>query len=101
MVFVIVMAVITIYALFGDDMRQLVTDKDGDDFFYTLTFIALVAFVIEIILASIAKPNYFRSFFFMLDVVSTVSLIFDIGWFMEIFFPTSDGGSGEQAASAG
>ena len=49
------MTVITLYALFGDDVRVLVTDKNGDTAFWTLNIIALIAFSIEIILASLCK----------------------------------------------
>ena len=49
------MTVITLYALFGDDVRVLVTDKNGDTTFWTLNIIALIAFSIEIILTSICK----------------------------------------------
>lgn len=49
------MTIITLYALFGDDVRVLVTDKNGDSTFWTLNIIALIAFSIEIILASITK----------------------------------------------
>jgi hypothetical protein len=40
-------------------------------------------FMLEIIIASISKEGYFLGFYFWLDLVATVSLIFDIGWFWE------------------
>jgi len=80
----IFMTVITIYALFFDDIRVLFLPVSLDDFFFTITSICLTLFLIEIIFASIAKPGYFLSFFFWLDVISTVSLIFDIGWIMDL-----------------
>ena len=49
------MTVITLYALFGDDVRVLVTDKNGDEEFWILNIVALICFSIEIILASISK----------------------------------------------
>lgn len=49
------MGIVTIYALFGDDVRTLVTNKYGDTVFWTLNCIALGAFGIEIILTSICK----------------------------------------------
>ena len=36
--------------------------------------------MIEIVMASIVKDGYFLSFFFWLDVVSTITMIPDIGW---------------------
>jgi len=49
------MTIITLYALFGDDVRVLVTDKDGDPTFWTMNIIALCTFALEIICASICK----------------------------------------------
>lgn len=76
----IIMTIITIYALFGDDVRVLITDKNGDPTFWILNIIALCAFSLEIIVASICKQNYFNGFFFWLDTISTISLLLDIGW---------------------
>lgn len=43
-----------------------------------MTSIALLLFTIEIIVQSIGKDGYANTFFFWLDLVSTVSLITDI-----------------------
>ena len=74
------MLAITIFALFGDDLRMAVTPKSADDTFSGLMVACLSLFGIEIILTFIVKPEYRFSFFFWLDVLSTVSLIFDISW---------------------
>ena len=79
-VFSTLMTIITLYALFGDDIRVLVTDIDGDPTFWVLNIIALWAFSVEIMAASLAKPDYFNGFFFWLDFISTASLLLDIGW---------------------
>lgn len=72
------MTIVTIYALFGDDCRLIFAPKDADDLFTLLTFISLILFLIELILASIGQPDYFNSFFFWLDLVSSLSLVTDI-----------------------
>ena len=54
-------------------------DKNADLAFDILTIICLCVFSIEIIISVLAKPDYFMSFFFWLDLISTVSLILDIG----------------------
>jgi len=51
---VTVMTVITVYALFADDLRLLLTTKPADDVFYTITLIALISFLVELLLASLA-----------------------------------------------
>jgi len=87
----IFMTIVTIYALFGDDVRALAFTKTADKVFYGLTITAMSLFLIEIIFASIAKEGYFNSFYFWLDLVATLSLIFDIGWFWDAILGT--GGS--------
>ena len=72
------MFMITIFALFGDDFRLAVTSKAADNGFSGTMIGCLVLFSVEIILSLIAKPEYRFSYFFYLDVISTVSLIFDI-----------------------
>lgn len=94
------MTIVTIYALFGDDVRLAFYSKNADDTFFTLTFISLILFSIEICLNSIATPGYFNSFYFWLDFVSTISLITDIGWIWDSIVGTSDyqAGNAEQAS---
>ena len=43
----------------------------------------MASFLVEILLACIAKDGYFLSFFFWLDLVSTFSMVTDIGWVMQ------------------
>ena len=92
------MTIITLYALFGDDVRVLTTDKNGDPTYWTLNIIALIAFSLEIIVASLCKENYFNGFFFWLDIVSTLSLLLDIGWVTGPLFNNSDAAGASQAA---
>lgn len=73
-----IITLLTIYALFGGDVKILATDNSADLGFDVISIICLIMFSIEIILAVIAKDDYLWSFFFWLDVVSTVSLILDI-----------------------
>lgn len=76
------MTIITLYALFGDDVRMLFFTKSADNTFYSLTSLAFVSFCAELILSCMAKDEYFLGFYFWLDLVSTLSLIMDIGWIM-------------------
>ena len=86
--FNVVITTLTIYALFGDDIRVAAFDKYADIGFDVVNIIALAciitiinlftAFSIEILLSVFVKKDYFLSFFFWLDVISTISLILDI-----------------------
>lgn len=110
------MSIITLYALFGDDIRVVTTSKDSDSIFWGLSSFSLVAFSIEIILCSISqvlisiqflisslfimKPGYFLGFFFWLDIMSTFSLILDIGWISNLIFQQSSGGKGSSSVAS-
>ena len=72
------MTLVTLYALLGDDIRLIATTQATDNIFVALTSVSLVLFLIELLLASIGKDGYFNSFFFWLDLISTVSLVTDI-----------------------
>lgn len=56
--FSILMAIVTLYALFGDDIRVLIVNKDGDDAFFALTIVCMVCFTLEIIFTCICKHEY-------------------------------------------
>ena len=70
----------TIYALFGDDMRAATIPKSFDDYFYIITIVWFSFFSVEIILSWIGKDDYFLKFYFWLDLMATLSMIWDIGW---------------------
>mmetsp|Transcript_31759 Transcript_31759/g.38366 ORF Transcript_31759/g.38366 Transcript_31759/m.38366 type:complete len:784 (-) Transcript_31759:812-3163(-) len=72
------MTIVTIWALFGDDLRLIVTDYEADDTFTAITIFCLVCFSIELLVASVTKDGYFLSFYFTLDLIATGSLLFDI-----------------------
>lgn len=51
-----------------------------------LLFISLVFFCVEMTLLSIAEKGYFNSFFFWLDFLGSVSLVFDIPWLVRVVY---------------
>ena len=59
-------------------IRTITVNADGDIGFDVVTIICLFFFTVEIVLAIIVKEDYIWSFFFFLDAISTISLIFDI-----------------------
>ena len=94
------MTIVTVYALYFDDIRILVFPKKADDFFYGITLLGILLFSAEIIIASYAKEGYWGSFFFWLDIVSTVTMIPDCGWIWEPIIGGEQGGGegGDNAA---
>jgi hypothetical protein len=57
--------------------------KSWDATFDGITILCLCLFSVEIILFSIVIDEYFLSFYFWLDIVSSISLITDIQFMME------------------
>ena len=85
---IFIITIFTFYALYADDVRLLATSKTADPTFSTLTIIVILTFFIEIVLHFYSKKVYRWSLFFFLDVISTISLIFDIPLVSEaIFYP--------------
>ena len=58
----VIMILLTIYALFGDDVRLTASEKPDDGIFFTLSIIALFFFTLELTLNMLAKPGYVPSF---------------------------------------
>ena len=60
--------------------------------FYHFSTLCFVLFTTEVLIFSIFKEDYLLGFNFWMDLISTVSLIFDIPYFsMAIFGITFDG----------
>lgn len=74
-------------------------EKEGDNYFYVFHSLTMGFFGVEIILASIAKKDYLFGFFFWLDLLSTISMLLDIGWVSNAIFNSGSGGSATSAVS--
>jgi len=96
---IIVMMIVTVWVLISDDVRQLVADSQTDDIFYTITVVCFCLFVIEILLSFYSKRDYRWSFFFILDVLSTITLLLDVGWISDEIFGTYGTTNTRSAAS--
>ena len=56
----------------------------ANETFDVITIIAMCVFIIEIVLSIVAYSSYCNSFYFWLDIVSTISMIFDISYLASI-----------------
>lgn len=81
----IIMAITTVFALFGDDIRLWFTGKGADPYFYAFLCLSMVLFFIEILINSCVIDQFKYSFFFWLDIIASLSLIPDIIWLVEFF----------------
>jgi len=70
--------ILTLYALTGDDIRLICTNRPMDGTFDVIVIICLVVFAIECVLSCIGKEDYIWGFFFALDVISTGTLVLDL-----------------------
>merc|ERR1719181_1401942 len=69
------MAFITIYSLFGEDLKAATSPGNAaDPTFVVLTSISFFLFLFEFCLQNYAKKEYRLGFYFVLDFVSTASL---------------------------
>lgn len=82
----------------GDDIRLLAFTKKADKVFLVFNCLTFSLFLIELILSSLSIPDYFGSFFFWLDLVSTISIIADIEPIWIAITIGSDGYNDEDAA---
>lgn len=104
--FVGLMALATIWALYNDDIRLSATGKDADPAFEIVISIVFFLFLLELLASSFYKEGYlnlpqwealpnettwqtwkrraiFGSFFFWLDIVATFSLILEARIFLK------------------
>jgi hypothetical protein len=91
------------WALFSDDIRILVTNSFHDNVFYILVLFCFGIFVLEIIFSSIGMHEYFLGFYFWLDIISTLTILLDVGWIQDALFGSGSGSailSGVQLARA-
>lgn len=84
----IFMGAVTIFALFGDDLRFLLFPKAGDIYIEIALFLSLLAFAIEILANSCVVDDFKYSFFFWLDIIATASIVTDISFLTTPFYQT-------------
>jgi len=100
--YIIFMTLVTVYALFFDDIRIIAFAKEADGVFYGITLACIVLYTAEVVASSWAVSGYMNSFFFWLDMVSTISMVPDCGWIWdEIVNPGSTDGGGAEDGQGG
>ena len=90
-IFQIFITLLTVCSLFMEDIRVIFIDKSSDSIIDGLNIAFIIIFMVEIIL-SFSIPGYAWSFFFFLDVLSTLSITLDISLLTNLMY-SSDGGS--------
>lgn len=81
------MTLTTFFALFGDQMRLWVTNKESDPYFFAALTIALFLFSFELLIMSCVRNDDFKyGLFFWFDFIATASLLQDIAWIWDWFY---------------
>ena len=84
------MMAVTVFVLFGDDIRILCFPPSADSGFAFFVGLSFVLFALEMILHCWAKSDYSKgifkvkgyafSFFFWLDMLAVLSMVPDVDW---------------------
>jgi hypothetical protein len=72
--------ILTIFVLFGSDFEILFSDASSGLGFDIGRIITMTVFIVEVLISSFSKKNYVASFFFFLDIFSTLTIILDLNW---------------------
>lgn len=80
----ILMTLVTIFALVGDDIRLWMTTRPADQYFVIGLSISFVLFTLEVLITSVVVDDFKYSFFFYLDIVATLSIVSDIPWMLNL-----------------
>jgi len=75
--------ILTFYALTADDLRIILTEKPADIVFNLIGLLCITVFSCEVVLSCLGKADYYLSFFFLLDLISTATLLLDLTWISE------------------
>lgn len=82
-VWTVVIACFTLYTLFSDDLKEILFSPKASLVFDILVYVCMGFFALEIVLSLINDKSYFLSFYFYLDIVSTLSMILDLSYFSQ------------------
>lgn len=86
--FQIFITIFTVTSLFMEDIRIIFIDISADTIVDGVNILFILIFTLEIVL-SLSVPKYLNSFFFYLDVLSTLSIIMDISILTNLLYSSS------------
>ena len=71
----VVVMILTVWALFMDDILYLAMPKEADIIFFVISWLIFVVFFTEVVLDSIVERDYIFSLVMLMDLLAAVSLI--------------------------
>ena len=85
-----ILLIMVIYVLIADDIKMAAFPKSADDTFNVFALIIMTIFALEIFINSLSSQGYLFSFYFWLDLFSTISIITDITWIWDSIIGQTD-----------
>ena len=92
--YAVISTIVLLYTLFSDDVRQTSFPASADLTFTYLTLICMIYYGIEIVVYSFVQKDYFLGYYFWLDLISTLTMAFDLVWITQYLT-----GGGKNAAN--
>jgi hypothetical protein len=77
------MSLVTLFALFGDEIKNGVFTKSADFWFDISLSLSIVLFIVELLVNSCVVDDFKWSFFFWLDIIATLSLLPDVSFILD------------------
>lgn len=88
--YIALMTIVTLWALFADDIRILACPRSIDHIFSGINAGGMLLFFLELAMSSLAQDGYVCGFYFWLDLIATVSMISDVGWVWNRIMPITE-----------
>ena len=82
----IIMVIVNILSLFSNDIKHIWLPKSVDIYFDIFNLIFFLYFIVEIILLCFFNNSYLCSFLFILDIIGTICILFDIEFINNFIF---------------
>jgi hypothetical protein len=78
------LTILTVYVLFAENLKDLFLPKSFDIAHSIIMIMIIIIFLIEFFISYLCINNYPFSFYFWLDLVSILSMLFDIDWLFDL-----------------
>lgn len=75
-------SIVVAIALFANDLKYILFDKSADKYFNVIFILILLNFLLELIINILAVAEYCFSFFFYLDLIALLSMLFEVDWIL-------------------
>ena len=74
------MAMLTIWSIFAIDIQKTFVGQEAAYIFGYVHILCIVIFLVDMVLSWCCREEYKCSFYFWIDVISTLSMVMEITW---------------------